>query len=132
MGSSCVTPCEYEVDALEHLLEAGDFGGQMLAAGGCDSINAHLAVGRRHTPLGPEQFGLEKALQRGVEGSFLYLQQVVRRLLDALHERIAVGWFLLQQAEHQHFEGPGEKVSRFGFPMYDYSSGRCIDSSALV
>src|SRR5215831_11406890 len=49
MGSSCVTPCEYEVDALEHLLEAGDFGGQMLAAGGCDSINAHLAVCRRPT-----------------------------------------------------------------------------------
>src|SRR5215468_1973146 len=74
MGSSCGAPFEYESDALEHLLEAGDFGGQMLAAGGCDLINAHLAIGRRHTPLGPEQFGLEKALQRGVEGSFLYLQ----------------------------------------------------------
>src|SRR5262245_60368991 len=113
MGSSCGTPCEYEVDALKHLLEAGDFRGQMLAAGSCDSINAHLAVGRRHTPLSPDQFGLEQALQRGVEGSFLYLQHFVRQLLDALHECIAVGWFLLQQTEHHHFERPGEEVSRF-------------------
>src|SRR5262245_66229071 len=109
MGSSCFPPCEYEVDALEHLLEAGDFGGQMLAAGGCDSINAHLAVGRRHTPLSLEQFGLEKALQRGIERSFFHLEQVVRRLLDTLHERIAVGWFLIHQAEHHHSEGYGEE-----------------------
>ena len=84
----------------------------MLGAGARDAIDAHAAIGRRHAPLGVDETVLEQTLKGGVERALLDLEQVARRLLDALHERVSVHRLLLEEAEHHHLERARKEVAR--------------------
>jgi len=64
-----------------------------------------------------------EALKCGVEGPFFDAEQVVRRLLDALYECVAVQGFLLDSAEHHHLEGAGKQVAGFELRHLNRRSG---------
>jgi hypothetical protein len=100
-------------DAVEHLLEAGDFGLEMLESGWGDFIDADAAVGGRGSPFGGEETGLQKALESGIEGAFLDLEEIVGGALDVLGKGVAVERLTLEGLQDHHFEGAGEEVAGF-------------------
>ena len=57
---------------------------------------------------------LRSRWRAGVERALFNMQQVVRRLLNALHQCVAVQRFALQEAQDHHLERAGEEVARFG------------------
>ena len=84
----------------------------MSRPGARDGIDAHATVGGRHAPFGLDEAVLEQSLKGGVERAFFHLEEVTRRLLNTLDERVAVQRLLFQQPEHHHLESAGEKVAR--------------------
>jgi hypothetical protein len=56
------------------------------------------------------------------KGILLDAEQVVRRLLDALHKCVAVQGFLFQKSQHHHLEGAGKEIS--GFELRHGNAGR--------
>jgi hypothetical protein len=54
-------------------------------------------------------------VQRGIERTLFYLQQVVGPLLDVLHQRVSVGWLAAKRLEDHHLERAGKQIARIGF-----------------
>jgi len=60
-------------------------------------------------------------LQRRIERTLFYLEQIVGTLLDVLNQRISVSWPTAKRLEDHHFESAGEKIATSGFchrPFY--------------
>ena len=76
-------------------------------------VNAHAPVGRRDTPFRFDQLCLEEALERGIERTFLDLQQIVRGSLDVLGEGVAMQGLALQGAENHHFQSAWKQIPMF-------------------
>lgn len=102
---------EYERDALEHALEAGDFLFEMAHACSGDGVGADAAVGRGDGPLGLDQLVFQEPLQGRIERAFFYLEQIVRTLLDVLDQCISMGGLPAERLEDHHFERSGKEVA---------------------
>ena len=81
-----VARIEDQDDAFEHAFDAGDFLFQMLEARRGDFVNSDATIGRGNSPLDHCQRGFEQALQRRWKRTLFYREQVVRSLLEVLHQ----------------------------------------------
>ena len=87
----------------------------MLCAGGGEFVDADAAVCRRDAPLRFHKLLFEETLQRGIQGAFFDLKEILRSSFDELHEGVTVQGLTLQHAENHHFECAGKEIAWNGF-----------------
>jgi hypothetical protein len=87
----------------------------MTEARGGDLVCSYAAIGGGDAPLGFDEFCFEEALERGVEGAFFDLEEVLRALVDVLDEGVSVGRLAAEGLEDHHLEGAGEEIAGRGF-----------------
>jgi len=80
------------------------------AAGGGDGIEAGLAVGLGGSPLGADPALLLEAVEGGVEGALLDLEDFVGELLDALGDGPAVFGLEGDGLEDEEVEGSLDEI----------------------
>ena len=103
------------MDALQHLLKAGDFTFEVLDARRGDAVGADAAVAGGGFPLGLDEIVFQHALQGGVERALFHLQQLVGTLLDVLDEGVAVHGLAAERLEDHHLQRAAEEVALIGF-----------------
>src|SRR5213594_2715980 len=84
---------------------------QMPRSLGRQLVRANAAIRGRNAPISFHQPLLEQPLKSRIERSLFNLQQIVRRSLDVLRERIAMQRLPLQRSENHHLQRPAKKVS---------------------
>ena len=89
---------------------SGDFLLETHAPVGGDRVDPDAASAGRRLPAGLDPAGAEHALKRRVKGPFFHLQQVVRRALDVLDQRVAVARLLPEGLQHHHLQRPWKEV----------------------
>src|ERR1041384_7782480 len=79
-----------ELNGIGVALPGADFAGELFASGGGEGVELGAAVVLGRAPLGVEQAAILEAVQRGVEGALVDLEDAARDLLDALADPPAV------------------------------------------
>ena len=109
-----VSRIEDQDDAFEPAFDEGDFLFQMLEARRGDFVNSDATIGRGNSPFDHCQRGFERALQRRWERTLFCREQVVRSLLNVLHQRLAMSRLAAKRPEDHHLECTGKKNARAG------------------
>src|SRR5215471_15917670 len=73
-------------------------------------VELRLAVVFRVAPLRVDQALLLEPMQRRIERSLVYLQDVIRYLLDALGNTPSVHWSLGEGPQDQEIQGPLQQI----------------------
>lgn len=98
-------------DRRDELVEALLLDAEVLAPCRGDGVVAGALIVRRQSPLGREPSLLPHALERGVEGAFFHLEDVVREAADVLRDAVAVHWLGNERPQDQHVERAGEQLA---------------------
>jgi len=97
----------------KHPLEADNFAFEMTKACSSEPINSRWSTLGRDPRLSIQPAFLQHSLQRRVERTLFYLEQVIGDLLDVLHQRIAMHGLQSQRLENHDLQCAGEKVAMF-------------------
>jgi hypothetical protein len=102
---------QYQGDSFQHAFKTRDLAFQVLDPATGNSIHADPPIRSRLRPLRLQVALFQQPLKGGVKRAFFHSQQIVRHLLDALRESIAVQRLEQQDLENHHLQCAWEQVS---------------------
>ena len=96
--------------------------GQLFAAIGRQPVDPRLPVVGRESPLAVDPAIQFKPLQGGLERAFLDNDLFSRRLLYALHDRVAMRIAPCERLEDEHVERPWKRIVLLTFASHTKNS----------
>ena len=109
---------EDELDGLREAIPTGFFSGELAAAFGGEFVELGFAAVFRVAPLRDEPAAFFEAMECGVKGALLDVEDRFGDLADALGDAVAVDGAEGDDFEDEHVEGALEEVGFFGRRHY--------------